>query len=168
MPKGSKARLLIQIGVSLGIALVILTLVIFLGLDIGKRANDVAVSRGELNGKIKQLNNLAELQSDKETSEIYSIKLQEVLPKRDDLLSFPSRIDAIAGSHNVASQFSFGNESDKNIQFSLVIQGNYNNIVSFIETIEKDILFLDLESFDVVGSDIEYSAKLVGTIYFNE
>lgn len=167
MHSSSKSRLLIQIGASLGVVLAIILSIAFLGWDLGNRAKKVSESKAEREIRIEQLNSIAELRTNKVKAEGYIEKLKKVFPDRDSLITFPSEINSRASKHNVASQFAFGNESESSIQFSLVLQGNYDNISEFVQELEEEILFLDFESIEIAGGGANYSCTLSGTIHFN-
>jgi len=167
MLSGYKLRLLIHIGISLIVVIIILISISLLSSDIGNKADVIAISRNNQNEKIQQLNNLAKLQTEREKALPDLAVLRNVFPKRDDLLAFPNTLDKIAVENNVGMQFSFGNEGEGSIQFDMVLQGSYNDIANFIGTVESGIIFIDIQTIDITGSEGAYRATTKGKIFFN-
>jgi len=93
--------------------------------------------------------------------------LDNALPKKDELFSFPNQIAKISAEKAVGTNFSFGREDVGQIGYNLTIQGSYASIFEFIKVIENDIPFMNISLFNLTLNDNEYGVNLNGNVFFN-
>lgn len=165
-----KTRLSFQILLFLGILIIFGGALIFLGGDIKNTATKINSTKEDLDIKLMQLSDLARLREDVKLANARLPILQDVLPNKDELLSFPNRLNNIAGQNEVDINFEFGNEQENNIDFNLIIEGDYGAISKFIEEIELTMPFINFSNLDLVqiGTSDTYRSTLKGIIFFSE
>ena len=168
MVKKPKNSITLQIAIAAGLSGIIIFLLIIIGLDTKKVANDIIETRTEIHTRNKQAQNIAQLREEAAKAEERQKILNNVLPQKDELFSFSDEITAIGANSNVNTNFSFGSEGEKQIGYSIVGTGNYSNIVDFLKTLEDDVAFIYISSFNLVLGDAGYDVNLSGSVFFNE
>lgn len=163
-----KDSIILQIAIAAGLLVSIIFLLVIVGIDTKSVAERVIETRTEVNTRIKQSREIMRLREEAAIAEDKQKALGAILPKRDELFSFPNQIAKISTEKVVGTSFSFGNESDGQIAYNLAVQGSYTNIVEFVKTLERDIPFMDISSFNLNSSgDGGYSLDLRGSLFFN-
>lgn len=169
MPSKPKSRYITNITIAVGAVIGIVVLLIVIGADTEKIAGDVVSTRNELKTEIEQISRLAQLRDEAKLAEPKFAVLENILPKKDELFSFPAKIEELAKSQGLSSKFSFGAESEKSIQYSIIIQnGTYEEILRFVKTIEEDKPFMSIGSLDMVSGGSGYNATINGTLFFDD
>ena len=132
---------------------------------IGEQYNTLAA-------RSNSLLSLATLRGEFTKANPYFSFLENILPPRDQLLSFSKELENIARKNNLEFSFSFGEEklsSGKEpgqISFRLIINGSYENIYNFLSDIETSRYFIDPSSVDLVRKDSVFSATFNGKVFF--
>jgi len=161
-----KNGLSLQIAFASGISLFIVVLIIIVGFDTRNIANEIVNIRSEISMQKKQADQLAVLKEEAAKAEARQVKLENALPTKDELFSFPARITSIGNEAGVAASISFGAESSEAIAYTIIAQGGYVNLLDFVKKIE-DILFINITSFEITQGDNGFDLNLKGSVFFN-
>lgn len=168
MPSRFKSRYITNITIGVGTVIGIAVLLVFIGVDTSKIAGEVVTTRGELKMEIEQINKLAQLRDEAKLAGPKFATLENILPKKDELFSFPTKMEELAKNQGLASIFSFGTESEKSIQYSIIIQGGtFEEIFRFVKTIEEDKPFMSINSLDMVLGGVGYNGAISGILFFD-
>lgn len=162
-----KNSVMLQIVITAGLSVAIIFLLTIVGIDTKNVAERVIETKTEINTQIKQSEEITRLREEAARAEDKQKVLENVLPKKDELFSFPKELTAIGTKEAVETNFSFGNEGGGQIGYNLVTRGSYTNITDFIRILENDIPFMNISSFNLVFGGGEYSVNLNGNVFFN-
>lgn len=166
MPRKFSTRFALQVGITLGVLGVIATAIFFVGKDIRATTDQVLATRREVQSTIRQLSDLARLREEARIAEPRREVLEDALPRRDELFSFPDEIQALAAENDVSVSFAFGAEEAGSIGFSVNAFGPYGAVTRFINALEEEYLFINLSSFDIIASGNAYQGSVTGSIFF--
>lgn len=115
---------------------------------------------------------LATLRGEFAKANPYFSFLENVLPPRDQLLSFENELESIARKNNVEFNFNFGEEKESSgkdpgrVSFRATVAGSYENILNFLKGIESSKYFIDSSSIDLVKKGSIFSATVNGKVFF--
>ena len=163
-----KSSYITNITIAVVTVIVIAILLVVIGADTKKIAEDVIVTKSELKTEIEQINILAQLRDEAKVADQKFATLENILPKKDDLFSFPAKMEELAKSKGLLSTFSFGAESEGSIQYSFVVQnGTFEEIFRFVKTIEEDQIFMSINRLDMVLGGEGYNGTINGVLFFD-
>jgi hypothetical protein len=125
---------------------------------------------------------LAVLTKDWNTAQLYKNQVQMLIPKKDDIVLLSKELQARALKKNISLTFSFnaagevetGSDKSKvgSIGFSSTLEGNNQDILTFLDEIERSYYALQIQSFDLmagVGNNTSLSRFFVtGKVFFHE
>lgn len=166
-----KKRLLIIIGIPLGICIVLIGVIIFIGFDIGKRAEDASNKKVVFLSRLAVADSLASLKEDSEKISGYFAILENILPKRDRLVLFPKNISAIGAQNNLNTNITLGQGGivgDKGFwqtSFKINGDGTLDNFVKFIKILENSQYLINIESFDFGKESNNFKALISGKVF---
>ena len=163
-----KNGMMLQIIIGAGLSVAMVFLLTIVGVDTKNIAERVIETKTEINIQIKQSEEISLLREEAAKAEDKQRVLENALPKKDELFSFPKEVTAIGTKEAVETNFSFGNEGDGSIGYNLAVKGSYINVTNFIRILENDIPFMNISSFNLVFGGGEYSANLSGNVFFND
>jgi Tfp pilus assembly protein PilO len=132
-------------------------------------------SRSSSSAKEQSFANLANLKQESVLAREKMNILRSTFPSREGILSFRDHANLLAKQWGVSSNFNFSSEhtsKDNNpdsIEFSLAVSGNYDNVISFIEQLEKGRYYISINKMDIVaqGSNTSaYQAVIGGEVFF--
>jgi len=171
MIESFRRRLVFNLGILVFLLIVFISLIVFLGKDISQKAGYIAATRNNLNVRLRQLNDLARLREEAKVAEPNLIKLQTLTPTRDKTFSLPRRLEELARANNLGFSFAFGSENPPadnlgSINFNMTVEGSYQNILSFIRTIETGPYFMKISSFDIIRQESGFRALLGGSVFY--
>ena len=168
MPYKPKNPFLFKLITSIGLVLLASVAIILVGLDTKSVATEVISSKEEVNKRIKQVNELAELREEAKAASAYLPILEGSLPEKDSLFSFPDKIRSLASQNGVNVNFSFGSEGPDSIGYNMLINGTYAEVVAFLRVIEDIIPYASISSIDVAseGTGSRYTIKIGGNLFF--
>lgn len=158
--------------------LVFITMVLFtLGQEIKSKAQTIQEQRAEIESRISSISRLADLTAAAKEAEPALADLNALLPKRDDLVTFPRYIDTLASQNQVEDRFSFGGEviaatetEAGRSSFTLSIIGSYANILGFLEQLERGRFIIKVEALDVIiqREGTSFEANIQGSVFFRD
>ena len=161
-------RLFLNVGASLGIIAVLVTLIFLLGVDIRNTAESVFADSSYADAKSRVAGDLSRLRDQYKAAEPVLSALTKKIPEKDSLLSFSVYIKSLAEKYNALSTLRFG-EEDKEmsaVKFSIRLEGGYSSVSNFINEIDKSPYFINVLSIDIVGQSNKYNATIDGNIMF--
>ncbi len=154
-----RKRLIIATAVTLGLILVLGAAVFFLGADIQKRAEKISLTRADLSFRTKAIESLAELRSDFDKSKSYEAELKNMVPTRDQLVSFSRDFNVIANQNKINLNLSFqggGRTASETATlqktgFSITTQGSFDDLLNFLKAAVKSRYFIKTNSLDLTA-----------------
>lgn len=164
-------RFLIQLGTILGIILVAALVLYWLSRDISSRAANIQAQRQQIATRTMSLESLAELKSQSEQARSYSSVLANILPLKDQLISFPRDIQDIAKRYGVDFGSSFTKEEAStevapgSIGFIFTIGGNYDKVLNFLRDVEGGRYIVKWDSIDLSEKAGFYKGTISGRVY---
>ena len=132
----------------------------------------ISLQHSTLATRSSSLLSLATLRGDLTKANPYFSFLENILPPRDQILTFESELKNIAKKNNLEFNFSFGEESNSSIKdpgqisFRAIVTGSYENISSFLNSIETSRYFIDPSNVDLVKKSSGFSATVNGKVFF--
>jgi len=162
---------MIILGINLGILLVLLMGLFFLGSDIGSRAEKISRFRQEVNSRVALNESLALLNRDYEQAKKYLPELENAFPTRDELVNLSRDLGIIANQNKVNLSTSLGSETrEPNSKLSMVsvslnAQGTLDNIVKFLNGLKTSRYFVKIDGFDLTRQANEnFKISLTGVV----
>lgn len=147
----------------------------WLGGNIRSHAEKIASARASIVQRAGIVQTLAELTRDEPEADRLKTRMDAILPGRDQLIDFPSTVEAHARGYGLLPAVSFvGNEVEPKgnepgfIPFELRAEGPYENIVRFLGAFERDPkgFLAEFESYDFVRKDDRHVAVVSGKVFF--
>ncbi|MFA5098828.1 MAG: type 4a pilus biogenesis protein PilO [Candidatus Paceibacterota bacterium] len=166
-----KKRLLITIGIPLGICALLIGATIFIGFDIGDRATNANEKRLTFISRLAIADSLASLKKDSEQIKSYYTVIENILPKRDRLVLFPRDINTIGAQNNLdinitLGQGAVGGEGGYwDTKFKINGKGTIENFINFIKKLENGQYLIGLESIDFTREGDNFKALLSGDVF---
>lgn len=174
MQRSFKFRLISSLSVTLGVLLVIVIVVVYLGFDILSKARFISDTQAELFARVVNISNLTKLKEQERSADAALFKLNNALPKRDALFSVSRDLGDFARSRNLSFGSKFGEEVAPKegkpgfIRLDMNVSGSYADLVAFIKDIEASSYFINPLNFDIVRQGTKFSAIINGEVFFSE
>lgn len=148
--------------------------IIVLNYDINKRDQTITEIKQQLDLRDQTIALLSTSNNDFKKAEPLLASLQNILPSKDQLITFPSELQTIARGYGIDIGFTFGSEVGSSatepgsIKFSMTLAGEFPDIVDFLEALERHKYFIKFDSVDIrrTNNDI-FSLVTNGIIYTN-
>ncbi len=171
-----RKRLLINIAMIVGSFAILGTALAILAGAITATTVKITSDRLLIAQRTAVVSSLADLKHDAPAAEAYAKKINTILPSGDELLNFREYITGVAKSNQLVPSFAFqgapssgtkGNPG--NAAFSIDVAGSFDNIKTFVNTLEtKGAYFITFDTFDVNSSDASnYHALIQGKVFFS-
>ncbi|PIU98347.1 hypothetical protein COS61_01900 [Candidatus Wolfebacteria bacterium CG03_land_8_20_14_0_80_40_12] len=167
-----KKRLLIIIGIPLGVCLVFAGASVFLGFNIAKLANQAGQLQGDLRFRAAAIESSALLRQDSEKAKYYSSELENLLLTQDQLIGFSSDLSMIARQNQVSVNSSLGQETVKSadepgkIDFTIVGQGPFENFLGVLKILKNSRYFIKFKTLDFSRQDsVDFKTLLTGQVF---
>jgi Tfp pilus assembly protein PilN len=167
-----KKRLLIIIGIPLGVCLILATALFFISSDIAKRTEQIKQLRSEIVFGLQSTESLAILSKEAEQAKNYIVQLENILPQRDQLVTFPRDLNIIAKQAQVDANSTLGQEESsggdaglRQTSFSVTGQGSFDNLLSFLKFLEGGQYLVSLKMLDFTQQDGGFKTLLTGQVF---
>jgi len=166
-----KKRLLIIIGIPLGVCLILATALFFIGSDIAKRTEQIKQLRSEIIFGLQSTESLAILSKEAEQAKNYIVQLENILPQRDQLVTFPRDLNIIAKQSQVDLNATLGQEISESTDglrktdFSITGQGSFDNLINFLKLFEGGQYLVSLKMLDFTQQDGGFKTLLTGQVF---
>jgi len=155
----------------LGIA-VLFIVVFLLQLDLSSKLTKITTQHTTLASRANSLESLATLRGQSDKAAPYFSFLENILPPRDQLLSFSKEIENIARRGNLEFGFTFGEEKLSSgeqpgqIAFRILVAGSYEAVSTFLKDVETSRYFIDVTNIDMTKKGGGFSATINGKVFF--
>lgn len=152
--------------------LVLVILIFVLKINMESSVAKISSQHSTLATRSSSLLSLATLKGDFIKANPYFSFLENVLPPRDQLLSFSKELEGIARKNNLEFSFTFGEEKVSSgkepgqISFRAIVNGNYNDISNFLKGVESSRYFIDPSSVDLAKKGAIFTATINGKVFF--
>ncbi len=165
-----RKRLTTIIVILLAISVILGGILVFVGSDINRRAEQIIQTRKDLLFRLQLTETLALLRKDSQGAQNYTYELNNILPSRDQLISFPRDLSIIARQNKIELNTSLGKESvgDGNLaqtNFNLTGQGLSDNFIAFLKSAETANYFINLDSIDFIQQDNAFRTMINGRVF---
>ncbi len=166
-----KTRLIVEVAIIFLSFIVLGSLILILGGDLGKRALAVQEKKGELQGMISAASSLDILKSDLERAKPYFSVLQNILPTRDKLIQLPRDLEAIAGRAKIDFNLTFGAETAAQenkpgyVAVTMSLGGRYKDIVQFLDRVGGSGYLVDWGAIDIVQAGDKYRVSVNSRVF---
>lgn len=166
-----RKRLLMIIGIPLGIALILVIILLVLGSDITKRVNQIKQLRGELNSRLRLTESLVLLRKDSEQAQIYTPALENILVNRDQLVILPRDLSNLGKENNIGLSASLGQERPqaadglRSVDVSMNAQGDFDDLINFLKALENSRYSIKLTRLDFTRQEAIFKALLDGQVF---
>jgi hypothetical protein len=174
-PKNFKKQMWIGIGVVAGSMIIFGVAFFILVGNIQTQADAITTSRNDIASQSALVNSYSDLKANVAEAVTYQTAMDKLLATQDNLISFPSQIEAIAQNDGVTITFSFqgdpvpaGNKTVGYVEFGLNASGPLNGIIAFLNDIESatPILLSKVDTFDLTESGSSYTLAATGRVFF--
>ncbi len=165
-----RKRLTTIIVIFLAISVILGGILIFVGSDISRRTEQIIQARKNLLFRLQLTETLALLRKDSQEAQNYTYELNNILPSRDQLISFPRDLSIIAKQNKIELNTSLGKESvgDGNLaqtNFNITSQGSSDNFIAFLKSVEITNYFVNLDSIDFIQQENTFRAMINGRVF---
>jgi len=164
-------RLLVFVGVPLGICLVLIVALFFMGSDITKRTNKIRQLRSDMLFNMQLTESLAVLRRDSQQVQKYAFEIQNILPSRDQLVTFPRTLSTIARQNKIELNSSLGQEISGGIgelrqtDFTMTGGGPLDNFINFLKSLEGARYLISLKSLDFTRQEDVFRVLITGKVF---
>jgi len=166
-----KKQLFLKLGIGLGGVIVLVALTLLLSSDISRRVNQIQSQRSELFFRTQTIDVLATLKSDYEKVRPHLSFLENILPSKDQLITFSKDMETMARQNKVDLGFSFGPETPATdgdpgyLSFTITVAGTFNDLLAFVKDVGKSRYFTNFVSIDINRRDSVYTGNLSGRVF---
>lgn len=174
MQRSFKFRLISNLSIALGVLLIIVIVLGYLGFDISKKADSISETQANLLKRVINITNLTKLKEQERVADAALFKLNNALPKRDSLFSVSRDLGDMAKNRSLSFASKFGEEIAAKdgkpgfIRLEMNVAGSYDNLVGFVRDIEVSNYFINLLNFDIIRQSGRFSGLLNGGVFFND
>lgn len=169
-----KSSLIYNLSITGGIVVFILVIVLYLGLDVQKKADAIAKAQKETLFHISQVSDLGKLKNQEKEAQVDFLKLNSALPKRDSLFEVNKNLGVFAEARSLAFGSKFGEEVDSYdgnpgfIRVEMNVSGSYDNILGFLKDIETSRYFINPFGLDLTRQGAGYTGVINSKILFSD
>ncbi len=169
-----KSKLIYSLSITGGIVIFVLAIVLYLGLDIRKKADTIAGIQNQTLSYISKVNDLGKLKNQQKEAQSDLLKLNGALPKRDSLFEVSKNLDVFARARSLAFGYKFGEEvkfKDGNpgfVKVEMNVSGSYDNIINFLKDVENSKYFINSSSLDLTQQNVGYAGVINSKIFFSD
>lgn len=169
-------KVILNLSIIFGFLIFVGWVMTFLSGEISSKAEQISNHRMEINSRITAVSRLAELREAAKEAQPAIAELSTLLPTEEELVGFPRYLQNVANREGVNLSFSFQDSGSDEIdegeigasEFSMDALGSYNDIISFMEAVEKGDFIVSLSSVNITGTKnvSEFRANIRGVVYF--
>ena len=166
-----KKRLLIIIGIPLGICALLIAVIVFIGFDIESKAKQANEQRLVFLSRLAVADSLTSLKKDSEQIKNYYAVLENAIPQRDRLVLFPRDINAIGKQNNLDINIILGEGSGVEAtqlwltNFKITGKGNIENLMNFIKALDSGQYLIGFKSLDFTRENDNFRTLLEGQVF---
>lgn len=152
--------------------LVLSVVIFFVGMSMSDSVTKINQQHLTLATRLNSLRSLATLRADYEKAKPYFSFLENILPARDQLLSFENDMRSLANKEKLNPGFSFTSEKASMdtepgaLSFRMTLEGSYDGFVNFLNDVESSRYFIDVSDVDLSSKGTGYAAIINGKVFF--
>ncbi len=168
-------KLLIQGGSTLAIILALLGGIIYFGSEIGNNSDEIAALRRELAQRSHALNSLAALRSEYRTKAQADLAAMSLyVPTEEQLINLRQEFQVLAAKSDLAISYTFLSDTAPTAasfgayNFRLDLTGDFDKLVSFIDTLQRFRYLSDFRGFSITRGGAKSTMGLSGIVYYHE
>ena len=147
-------------------------LIVFFGFKIGENAKLIYDTRAEGDSVSRDINQFSSLKVSAVEAEPLFERLKKFLPDDDAITLFGDKVEALATGFGLGNDFNFVGDpvvykgDIKYIKFSISVQGPYNNLIRFVDSLESFSYILNVSSISISEQGQSYGGIIYGSVFF--
>lgn len=148
-------KLITVIGIAMIIIVGLILLFFYFRNDIQKTNTKIAQYKTELKNRQSIIERIEKLEKELKEAEPYLIKLKQSLPTETETVNLETQLKQLADGYSLNFSFRFGtlNKETENepqsYNFNLNVSGRFDNLIKWLEEVNKIIFSLRLEKIEV-------------------
>lgn len=154
---------IIKGGILAVILVVFIVAVLILNNSIGKSSVKIKTLREDIQKLTWTSEALSSLVRDYQMLSPHLEAIRNLIPDRDRVINFNQKLSELAQSNQLEFNFVFQEEGMQpqaiSVPFALTLRGTLSNFINFIEGLKTLPYFVDLDSFDLIGSPSQNTAS---------
>ncbi|HEY4496918.1 MAG TPA: type 4a pilus biogenesis protein PilO [Candidatus Paceibacterota bacterium] len=165
-------RFILQVFATFIILIVLISIMVYLGIQIKESASTIYSTRQDLRDKTHNISELSQLRLAAKEAEPFLEKLEAAIPSKDELFSFADDLKEIARMNDLGLNFKFVGEAIisgglGSQKFEANAQGDYRDITFFIRELERSGYITNVLDVNILKQGSLFNALLIGEVYFN-
>ena len=159
-------RLLTVIGLALLAIILLVGLFIYFRNDIVKRNSKIENYKQEILNKQLIMAKIQTFEKELKEAEPYLLKLKQSLPSEAETVNLENNLKSLAEKYNLNFSFRFGTlnketaAEPQSYNFNLIISGRIDNLIKWLEEIDKSFFSLRLEKIELNQTNPASSVKI--------
>ena len=159
-------RLLTVIGLALLAIILLVGLFIYFRNDIVKRNSKIENYKQEILNKQLIMAKIQTFEKELKEAEPYLLKLKQSLPSEAETVNLENNLKSLAEKYNLNFSFRFGTLNQEtetepqSYNFNLTVSGRIDNLIKWLEEIDKSFFSLRLEKIELNQTNPASSVKV--------
>ena len=159
-------RLLTAIGLALLAIILLVGLFIYFRNDIVKRNSKIENYKQEILNKQLIMAKIQTFEKELKEAEPYLLKLKQSLPSEAETVNLENNLKSLAEKYNLNFSFRFGTLNQEtetepqSYNFNLTVSGRIDNLIKWLEEIDKSFFSLRLEKIELNQTNPASSVKI--------
>jgi len=159
-------RLLTVIGLALLAIILLVGLFIYFRNDIVKRNSKIENYKQEILNKQLIMAKIQTFEKELKEAEPYLLKLKQSLPSEAETVNLENNLKSLAKKYNLNFSFRFGTLNQEtetepqSYNFNLTVSGRIDNLIKWLEEIDKSFFSLRLEKIELNQTNPASSVKV--------
>ncbi len=159
-------RLLTAIGLALLAIILLVGLFIYFRNDIVKRNSKIENYKQEILNKQLIMAKIQTFEKELKEAEPYLLKLKQSLPSEAETVNLENNLKSLAEKYNLNFSFRFGTLNQEtetepqSYNFNLTVSGRIDNLIKWLEEIDKSFFSLRLEKIELNQTNPASSVKV--------
>jgi len=159
-------RLLTAVGLALLAIILLVGLFIYFRNDIVKRNSKIENYKQEILNKQLIMAKIQTFEKELKEAEPYLLKLKQSLPSEAETVNLENNLKSLAEKYNLNFSFRFGTLNQEtetepqSYNFNLTVSGRIDNLIKWLEEIDKSFFSLRLEKIELNQTNPASSVKI--------
>ncbi len=145
---------------------------VFVGIDISKKSEQIKEVRNEISLRSKIINSLSTMRGEINKVQPYVFGIENLLPTKDQLINFSKELDIAAGQNKISLTSSFSGEDAKSsgdlksLGLTASAEGELNGLIAFLRSVENSQYVVKLENVDISERDKKFKMLFNGKVFY--
>jgi Tfp pilus assembly protein PilO len=167
-----KKKFILTAGLGMLIILILSAGLFFFGFDISGKSDQIREIKSEIALRSKIINSLSAMRNDINMVQPYILGINNMLPTKDQLINFSKELDMTASQNKINLTSNFSGEDTKFsgelkwIGLTAAAEGDFNNLINFLKSIENSRYSVKLENIDFSEKDKKFKMLLNGKVFY--